>query len=145
MLLLSKLCLDKTIMLQAISRTNRKYEKKDYGLIVGYFGISSFLEKALDVFARYDTVGTLHPLDCELPRLQNCHRIVMRYFNYVIRWAWTPMFRALNQKTYVVITYIPTDEGWLYLANIMDLYTRKIVGWYIDTRMTKELVIKTLQ
>jgi putative transposase len=43
------------------------------------------------------------------------------------------------------ITYIPTDEGWLYLASIMDLYTCEMVGWYIDTRMTKELVIKALQ
>jgi len=42
------------------------------------------------------------------------------------------------------ITYIPTDEGWLYLAIIMDLYTHKIVGWYIDHRMTKEFVIIAL-
>ncbi|MCQ6344266.1 IS3 family transposase, partial [Bacillus cereus] len=34
---------------------------------------------------------------------------------------------------------------WLYLASIMDLYTRKIVGWHIDARMTKELVITALQ
>ncbi|QPW51756.1 DDE-type integrase/transposase/recombinase (plasmid) [Bacillus thuringiensis] len=43
------------------------------------------------------------------------------------------------------ITYIHTEEGWLYLASIMDLYTRKIVGWHIDARMTKELVIQALQ
>ncbi|HEF1880363.1 TPA: IS3 family transposase [Bacillus cereus] len=43
------------------------------------------------------------------------------------------------------ITYIHTDEGWLYLASIMDLYTRKIVGWHIDARMTKKLVIQALQ
>ncbi|WP_267879875.1 IS3 family transposase [Parageobacillus thermoglucosidasius] len=52
---------------------------------------------------------------------------------------------APNEGWMADITYIPTDEGWLYLASIMDLYTRKIVGWYIDTRMTKELVIKALQ
>jgi len=52
---------------------------------------------------------------------------------------------APNEIWMADITYIPTDEGWLYLASIMDLYTRKIVGWYIDTRMTKELVIKALQ
>ncbi|HEF1880329.1 TPA: DDE-type integrase/transposase/recombinase [Bacillus cereus] len=43
------------------------------------------------------------------------------------------------------ITYIHTDEGCLYLASIMDLYTRKIVGGHIDARMTKELVIQALQ
>ena len=52
---------------------------------------------------------------------------------------------APNEVWMADITYIPTDEGWLYLASIMDLYTRKIVGWYIDNQMTKELVIKALQ
>jgi len=35
---------------------------------------------------------------------------------------------APNEVWMADITYIPTDEGWLYLASIMDLYTRKIVG-----------------
>ena len=42
------------------------------------------------------------------------------------------------------ITYIWTKEGWLYLASVMDLFSRKIVGWYLSERMTKELVIKAL-
>jgi putative transposase len=42
------------------------------------------------------------------------------------------------------ITYIPTHEGWLYLAVIIDLYTRMMVGWPMDSRMTKELVINAL-
>ena len=37
------------------------------------------------------------------------------------------------------ITYIWTKEGWLYLASIMDLFSRKIVGWYLSECMTKEL------
>jgi putative transposase len=37
------------------------------------------------------------------------------------------------------ITYVWTLEGWVYLASVMDLYSRKIVGWNIGTRMTKEL------
>ncbi|CAM3110952.1 Integrase catalytic domain-containing protein [Paenibacillus lupini] len=49
-------------------------------------------------------------------------------------------------KTWVTdITYIPTNEGWLYLASVMDLYSRKIVGFHMDTRMTKELVITALK
>jgi len=43
------------------------------------------------------------------------------------------------------ITYIPTDEGWLYLAVVLDLYTRQIVGWAMRERMTKELVIDALR
>lgn len=42
------------------------------------------------------------------------------------------------------ITYIPTAEGWLYLATIMDLYSRKIIGWSLRDRLTKELVIAAL-
>ena len=42
-------------------------------------------------------------------------------------------------------TYIPADEGWLYLASLEDLYTRNIVGWHADSRMTRELVIQALE
>jgi transposase InsO family protein len=38
------------------------------------------------------------------------------------------------------ITYIPTQNGWLYLATVMDLYSRKIVGWSMDTSMKMKLV-----
>jgi putative transposase len=42
------------------------------------------------------------------------------------------------------ITYIATREGWLYLATIMDLFSRKIIGWSLRNRLTKELVIGAL-
>ena len=42
------------------------------------------------------------------------------------------------------ITYIKTAEGWLYLATIMELYSRKIIGWALRKRLTKELVIAAL-
>lgn len=42
------------------------------------------------------------------------------------------------------ITYIPTGEGWLYLAVVMDLHTRMIVGWSMHERMTRELVMDAL-
>lgn len=37
------------------------------------------------------------------------------------------------------ITYIPTDEGWLYLAVLIDLYSRAVVGWAMSERMTAQL------
>lgn len=43
------------------------------------------------------------------------------------------------------ITYLPTAEGWLYLAAVMDLHTRMIVGWAMDSRMTRDLVINGLR
>jgi putative transposase len=43
------------------------------------------------------------------------------------------------------ITYLATGEGWLYLAIVLDLYTRQIVGWAMRERMTKDLVIDALR
>ena len=43
------------------------------------------------------------------------------------------------------ITYIDTDEGWLYLSKVMDAYNREIIGWAVDKRMTKDLVIKAME
>ncbi len=52
---------------------------------------------------------------------------------------------APNQVWVADITYIPTDEGWLYLAAIKDLYSCEIVGWAMDSRMTKALVADALR
>jgi len=38
------------------------------------------------------------------------------------------------------ITYIWTEEGWLYLAVVLELYSRRIIGWAIGERMTATLV-----
>ena len=43
------------------------------------------------------------------------------------------------------ITYIWTDEGWLYLAVLLDLYNREVVGWSADSRMTRQLAIDALE
>jgi transposase InsO family protein len=45
-----------------------------------------------------------------------------------------------NQKWAADITYIPTDEGWLYLAGVLDLCSRKIVGWSMADHMETGLV-----
>jgi putative transposase len=49
-----------------------------------------------------------------------------------------------NQVWVSDITYIRSHEGWLYLCIIMDLYSRSIVGWSMEERLTKELVLKSL-
>ena len=43
------------------------------------------------------------------------------------------------------ITYIPTAEGWLYLAAILDMFSRRIVGWAMDDRITQELTLSAAQ
>lgn len=51
---------------------------------------------------------------------------------------------APNRKWVSDITYIPTDEGWLYVAGVMDCHSRKIVGWSMSTRMPAELTCDAL-
>lgn len=50
-----------------------------------------------------------------------------------------------NQKWVVDITYIDTAEGWLYLAPVLDLYGRRIVGWAMADHMESELVESALK
>ena len=50
-----------------------------------------------------------------------------------------------NQKWTSDITYIRTKEGWLYLAVVLDLFSRRIVGWAMSTRITSDLVINALK
>lgn len=69
-------------LLQAVARTNRRYEdNKTYGLIVDYFGVSRFLDEALEVFSANDIKGALHSIDEEIPRLEQRQRSVMRFFD----------------------------------------------------------------
>ena len=52
--------------------------------------------------------------------------------------------QAVNQVWAGDITYIWTKEGWLYLAVILDLFSRQVVGWSMSERMTKGLAINAL-
>ncbi len=50
-----------------------------------------------------------------------------------------------NEKWVADITYIPTREGWLFLAAVLDLYSRKIVGWGMSPQITADLVENALR
>jgi len=51
---------------------------------------------------------------------------------------------APNQRWVADFTYIWTDEGWLYVAVVMDLFSRRIVGWSMSSEMTAQLVTDAL-
>jgi transposase InsO family protein len=55
-------------------------------------------------------------------------------------WAAAP-----NQRWVGDITYIETREGWLYLAAVVDIFSRKVVGWAMDKHMETDLVAAALQ
>lgn len=53
---------------------------------------------------------------------------------------------ALPNKAWVSdFTYIPTDEGWLYLCSVMDLYSRSVVGWAVSNTIDRTLAISALK
>ena len=52
---------------------------------------------------------------------------------------------APNQKWVTDITYVATREGWLYLATVMDLYSRSIIGWSLHDRLESPLIIEALE
>ena len=60
------------------------------------------------------------------------------------RLADAPRPTAPNQIWVQDITYIQTKEGWLYLAAILDLYSRKIVGWAMSAHIDTTLILKAL-
>ncbi len=51
---------------------------------------------------------------------------------------------APNQKWLADLTYVPTDEGWLYVALVLDLFARKLVGWAMSETMPQELTLCAL-
>ena len=72
-------------LLQAIARVNRTAERKDYGLVVDYWGVSEALQEALAIFSPTDVKGAMEPKYDELPRLQARHAAAMRFFARVKR------------------------------------------------------------
>ncbi len=52
---------------------------------------------------------------------------------------------APNQRWVSDITYIPTGEGWLYLAVILDLYSRKVIGWSTSARLQRDVVLDAIR
>jgi putative transposase len=53
--------------------------------------------------------------------------------------------RQANRQWVSDITFIPTRSGWLYLAVVLDLYSRKVIGWAMDFRITSGLVCEALR
>jgi len=49
-----------------------------------------------------------------------------------------------NEKWVTDVTYVPTEEGWLYLAAMLDLYNREVVGWAVSDCNDTELTIRAL-
>lgn len=104
-------------------RLERRYgvvvSRRRIGAIMNYLGLKAKVKKRYKI----NTTNSNHNLPIA-PNLLN------RNF-----YASNP-----DEKYVGDITYIPTSEGWLYLATVIDLYSRKIVGWSMDDTMSVSLV-----
>jgi putative transposase len=56
-----------------------------------------------------------------------------------------PDLAALDRVWAADLTYIPTREGWLYLAVVLDLASRRVIGWALRTRLDQELALAALR
>ncbi|MCB0220579.1 MAG: HsdR family type I site-specific deoxyribonuclease [Chrysiogenetes bacterium] len=142
-------------LLQAIARVNRRAEgkdgvEKDYGLVVDYWGISQELQDALAIFDPKDIQGTLTDIRDELPRLQQRHRRVMRYFEKVPKDDLESCIRALEPEdrraefeaefrkfVQSLDMVLPDPEGLAYKADLHWLAKLRAAARarFIDPRM----------
>lgn len=88
----------------------------------------------------------LHGL-CSVSRRRAWRRPAMAAPAMVVANALRRQFVATrpNQKWAGDITYVPTRQGWLYVAVLMDLYSRRIVGWAMDDQATTTLTLRALE
>ncbi|AWV88520.1 type I restriction endonuclease subunit R [Bradymonas sediminis] len=81
--------LDKSLrdhnLLQAITRTNRRFRDKPYGLIVDYFGVSQNLQEALSAYRADDVQNAMRPESALLDDLRDAHRKVMAFVDPSVR------------------------------------------------------------
>ena len=134
-----------------------KVKKKIYQLFMEYQGVygSPRIQKMLkrlkdtDYHVSEKTVGR-YMMEMELRAIPDQPYIVTTDSNHQL-----PTYPNLLNQNFNVegpdlawvtdITYIWTSAGWLYLATVMDLFSRKIIGWNVDRTMTKELCLVALK
>lgn len=109
-----------------------KVIKHDYGITVNHKKVASIMRKEKIISKSSKKYKATTNSKHSLPIADN---ILNRDFQAI----------RPNMKMVSDITYIPTDEGWLYVAAIMDLCGRKIIGVSMDSNMTKQLTINALQ
>lgn len=125
--------------------------REQYSLSLGSYGrprmTMELKEAGLDVGER--RVGRLMRLNGIKPVRTRKHKVTTdsnHRLGVAANWLDGDFVAAApNQKWAGDITYIWTLEGWLYLAVILDLHSRRVVGWAVSDRMKKGLAIRALE
>lgn len=116
---------------QSLGSREMTKKLRDYGINVGRYRVRKLMEKlGLFVTQRvaYKVTTKRNKRDAVAPNLLN------QNFNPT----------GPNEVWAGDVTYLKTAEGWMYLGIVMDLYSRRIVGWHIDKRMTADLVMTAM-
>lgn len=116
---------------QSLGSREMTKKLRDYGINVGRYRVRKLMEKlGLFVTQRvaYKVTTKRNKRDDVAPNLLN------QNFNPT----------GPNEVWAGDVTYLKTAEGWMYLGIVMDLYSRRIVGWHIDKRMTADLVMTAM-
>jgi putative transposase len=113
-------------------RARVQAELRDMGLCVNHKRIERLMSQAKlrGVSRRRGFVVTTH----RNPQAKAAPDLVKRQFTAT----------GINQLWVADMTYVPTWAGFLYLAVVVDVYSRKVVGWAFGERMTSDLVIAAL-
>jgi putative transposase len=72
------------------------------------------------------------------------HSLAMNNVSDNLLWRYFAASKC-NEKWTTDITYIWVDDRWIYLATVMDLFSRRIVGWCLDTHMTEALITQAMK
>lgn len=126
-------CMRKLFVESNSSMGSRRLARRlqEQGFVAGRYCVRRLMKKLWLVVKQKRKFRITTNSNHKLPVAEN---ILDRQFNPA-----TP-----NQAWAADITYIWTAEGWLYLAVVIDLYSRRVVGWSMDKRQTKSLVIRAL-
>ena len=124
--------------------------REQYSLSLGSYGrprmTMELKEAGLDVGER--RVGRLMKINGIKPVRTRRHKVITdSHHRLGVAANWLDgdfVADAPNQKWAGDITYVWTSEGWLYLAVILDLHSRRVVGWAVSDRMKKDLAIRAL-
>ena len=137
--------LDEEVVVDQIRRAQRKHRGR-----YGWRRMTPEVSEALGRAVNHKRIGRLmrkHDLRSRKRRAFRVRTTDSKHAHPIAPNVLKRDFKATapNQKWLADLTYVPTAEGWLYVALVLDLFGRKIVGWATSPTMPQELTLEALQ
>jgi len=137
--------LDEDVVVDQIRRAQRKHRGR-----YGWRRMTPEVSEALGRAVNHKRIGRLmrkHDLRSRKRRAFRVRTTDSKHAHPIAPNVLKRDFKATapNQKWLADLTYVPTAEGWLYVALVLDLFGRKIVGWATSPTMPQELTLEALQ